>query len=272
MIHEASGLDYFLLPSLFSDCLAPGGYESLLRERDDWFTANPKFGRTYVDHMTKMQQSETDLLPNLGIRSDEDECVSENPQIGMGLKLGAGRRAIAVDQVARAGGLSRDFKIDPWSPMSSGGKHLSTLLGEIGIAKPLGADISQSRLVDRGSETDEDEENDMKRKRRRRRSAHLAVKVKLESDSEIGRLTATKDLMVPSEDHAQSFRGRPRVLSRHDVKVRKAEAKTDVDVTDVKLEDVKPSTNRPPPRRPRFSVDKEHLRLLTRLAQEVDDS
>ena len=277
MIHEARGLDYFLLPSLFSDCLAPGGYDSLIRERDDWFTANSKFGRSYVDHMRKMQQAGIELLPDLGIGSDQDEYLPESPDIRMSMKLGAGRRAVAVDQVTRAGGMSEKSKVEAWSPVWRGGQHLSTLIGDIIVPKagivafPKGLDIRRPRLVDEGFDTDEDEEEDKKRKRRRRRSSPLVVKVELESDSQSARLATTRTIVVPSSDRMSSDQDGVRISSTPAEEVREAKLETEVDMTEVTVEDVKPILDPRLHRRPRLSVDKEHLRLLSRLAQEVDD-
>ena len=80
MLNEARGLDYFLLPSLFSDCLAPGGYDTLVTERDEWFIFNPKIGKGYIDALKKMQDAGVPLLPDIGLSPSSENLKNRSEE------------------------------------------------------------------------------------------------------------------------------------------------------------------------------------------------
>ncbi len=250
MINEVRGLDYFLLPSLFSDCLAPGDIDALLRERDEWFSRNPKFGPAYVEGLKKMQQAGVDLLPSLDAGSEPDEHL---PEV-ISTKLGAGRRANAEDQLARAGGLPRVSMAELTAMIPAGGQQVSQLLSVVNDVKPPLAFPTVKWYQYSIEEHDTDEEDDVGRKRRRR-LAPVPVQVKVE--------TKTKDTVtIESPKHEREGWTTTILDGFREVKV---------ELNDVKLEDVKPIISRGMYRRPRFAVDKEHLRTLSRVSQDVDD-
>jgi hypothetical protein len=118
---EVKGLDYYLLPDLFSDCLVDGGIEQLVKERDEWFGRDVRFGHKYLEEMRKKQGADKgeDVVKRLGDdtrRSERDEFA---PEGGSGAGHDArkrGRRAAKDDMIARAGefgGFSEPTTLEP---------------------------------------------------------------------------------------------------------------------------------------------------------------
>lgn len=244
MINEARGLDYFLLPSLFADCLDT---ESLLHERDEWFSAHPKYGPTYVAGLGTMQEAGVVLVPDFGMISGRDEYLPESFDV----KLGAGRKAHTEDQPARAGGLPRSSMADLATLVPESGQHISRLIAN---SEPL---ESMAPLHPQRGDDDYDTEVEEDLKRRHRRPPATPAKLKLET--------------------SQS-RGVPRHITRIILEqVVEAEnglnARTENTVVDIDVKPVIPvvRTAAPDRKRPRFSVDKEHLRALSTVCKDVDD-
>ena len=266
MISEARGLDYFLLPSLFSDCLAQSGFDALVRERDEWFTANVKYGRPYIEGLKRMQLKGVELLPNLENGSERDEYLPESLDLDSSAKLGAGRRAHAADQMARAGGLPKTF--GGMTPAQ--GQHISALLGGVGVSNlETGLVLEPGRGPPRSGDDDynTDEEEDVKRKRRRREGSFGKVIAKEIEEPKV-------EIPVQKEEYEAA---KLEIPVQTDIKrehwttaalTESSEAK--MEAAEVKVEDVKPIIPDRSRRRPRISLNRDHLRALSVMPADVD--
>jgi len=263
MLNEARGLDYFLLPSLFSDCLASSGSDTPICERDEWFNVNPKFGPGYIKRLKKLQEAGVELVPDFGMDSGRDEYLPESLDLAVDTKLGAGRKANSADRLARAGGLPR-------MPMAdlAGMIHLPAIEQQISAmleasggpcalipGTQSGPQYGQLGRPRRGDDNyDTDEEEDVQRKRRRR----LPIAVKGERDSTESKPSSQAITVEMKEE-------RPAATPHH------AAIEAKLNLVQVKMEDVKPVIDRAIRKRPRFSIDKEHLRMLSGVSPDVDD-
>ena len=103
------GLDYFLLPAFLKDLLQPGGYETMLVERDDWFHSAMCFVRDGVNCLAalrKQQEMGLNLLEALeqgGDNKYDDYMPHESHANDSKPNLGLSRRQVGSDQAMRAG-------------------------------------------------------------------------------------------------------------------------------------------------------------------------
>ena len=290
MIHEALGLDYFLLPELFRDCLAKGGYDTCVAERDQWFASSPKFGAGYIKRLKELQSAGVQLLPDIDGREDSQ------PES----RIGAGRKANSADQLARAGGLPRVSMAEIKAMLPRGTTDRAGVSGMDGMGgrNPL----ESGRLVRANEDYDTDEEKDARRKRRRRPvvDEDVVFSPKLEApEAKVG-CGVVSEAKVECEPVQVNSPGRPDIKAEAKVislslgaereepaaaitspksgtaKVKVEDVNLVVKVESVKVESVKVESiarprnlaDRP---RPRFSVDMKHLRALAKVCQDVDD-
>lgn len=105
------GVDYFLLPAFLKDLLQPGGYDTMLVERDAWFQSGMCFIRDGINCLAalkKQQEMGLQLLDALeqGVgHKYDDHMPGEDRSNDTKPNLGLGRRQIGSDQAMRAGQL-----------------------------------------------------------------------------------------------------------------------------------------------------------------------
>ncbi|WVQ76249.1 hypothetical protein IAR50_005914 [Cryptococcus sp. DSM 104548] len=108
----ARGLDYYLLPDLFADCVAPGAYERIVVERTHYL--GQKYGEWYVKGLDKMRENMgLGLVPNLEAVEREDyhyarqDYILESEDVARQIQptRPGSRKEISIDSVSRAGGL-----------------------------------------------------------------------------------------------------------------------------------------------------------------------
>lgn len=268
MVPEARGLDYYLLPDLFRDSLTDDGYNNLIIERDAWFAKNPKYGNAYLQQMEKLKAAGVEMIPTNpreGLNSRDEYLPDE---VGSG-KVGAGRRANAADQVARMG-LPKMSVGDLGAIASSigggqGTQDILDLLSKGGESRPNGWTGSGYTKYTRAREedeydTDEEESGGQHSRRRRRVDTESIPVIKEEEDGTVKKVVREK--------------------AKHEsVKVESVRCEIEPKLEDVKpkIEDIKAvfcvearprlAGARP---RPRFSVDKEHLRALAMVSHDPD--
>jgi hypothetical protein len=155
------GLDFFLLPAFLKELLQPGGYETMLVERDEWFHSAMCFirdGRNCLAALQKQQAMGLNLLNALeqgGDNKYDDYMPHDSHFSDSKPTLGLSRRQVGSDQAMRAGQI---FNVNnPPAGMSILHAH-----GGISDAKPGLADAipSEADL----SDTD-NEEHQQKRRR-----------------------------------------------------------------------------------------------------------
>ena len=225
---QAQGLDYYLLPEFFKDCMPDSAQGGLIAERDHYFTI--RFGAGHLKQLELIRRSSA--LDEVSLPLDEVKEESSTMA-----KRKSGRRADVSDQLARAGGLPNMplqelvnmLEGDPRAIMEMGNDGLKTMGGP-GLA-------AQTRMLEWGAggvkdEWDTDEEDQERRKRGRKVRHPVILKRELQVKSES---------TVEAENN---FRGA----------VDETAPKRVVRV----MEDVKPE----PLRAGRFSVDRDHLRAL----------
>lgn len=238
MYPQANGLDFFLLPELFMDCLPGEGHLALLSERDAWFAANPKYGPAYLDRMAMIKAAGVELVPDLAGHTERYEPLREPfSDLGGPVSQGAtkrGRRFDAIEQLSRAGGLPRMSVSDLSSVLLSFDQNgsfskLSDMLGKGGVRvlagppsklSPLGQSDStniaagggqiQSRRpvviqvggtrVHEDEDYDTEEESDVQRKRRKHSAAKGKAKAAIQVKAESGGVSIipAADLAPPS--------------------------------------------------------------------------
>lgn len=66
----AKGLDYYLLPDLFDDCLSPGAYERIVVERDHYL--GQMYGKWYIEGLGKLRQQGFGVYPDIDKIERED--------------------------------------------------------------------------------------------------------------------------------------------------------------------------------------------------------
>ncbi|ODO02074.1 hypothetical protein L198_02805 [Cryptococcus wingfieldii CBS 7118] len=108
----ARGLDYYLLPDLFSECIAPGAYERIVIERTHYL--GQKYGEWYVKGLDLMRETMgLGLVPDLEAVEREDhhyarqDYIQESEDVARQIQppRPRSRKEISIDQVSRAGGL-----------------------------------------------------------------------------------------------------------------------------------------------------------------------
>ncbi|ODN76108.1 hypothetical protein L202_06041 [Cryptococcus amylolentus CBS 6039] len=108
----ARGLDYYLLPDLFSECIAPGAYERIVIERTHYL--GQKYGEWYVKGLDLMRETMgLGLVPDLEAVEREDyhyarqDYIQESEDVARQIQppRPGSRKEISIDQVSRAGGL-----------------------------------------------------------------------------------------------------------------------------------------------------------------------
>ncbi|AFR94060.2 hypothetical protein CNAG_07550 [Cryptococcus neoformans var. grubii H99] len=165
----AKGLDYYLLPDLFDDCLSPGAYERIVVERDHYL--GQMYGKWYIEGLGKLRQQGFGVYPDIDKIEREDyyykrEDYLPEDMVADGFVsdeaqkvLGATRRDISMDQVSRLGGLPS------LSPKEIYNRALR-LMNQAVIDSPKPETMDSSD----GWEYDTEEES-MGRKKRRKRFA-----------------------------------------------------------------------------------------------------
>ena len=261
------GLDYFLLPAFLKGLLQPGGYETMLVERDEWFHSAMCFirdGRNCLAALQKQQAMGLDLLQALEQGGDNkyDDYMPHEPHFSDSKpNLGLSRRQVGSDQAMRAGQI---FSVnDPAASMS-----LLHARGRQPEAKPSFTDDipSEADL----SDTDNEEHQQKRRRsvngRGRRRhllsptsartrllssqARHSSKRIKVED----GPTSTGTDVFLPEAP----LRSR---VERSDLNRRHAGRTVREGSTEVKreVEDNKPIL---PKSQPRFRVDSRHLAAL----------
>lgn len=111
----AKGLDYYLLPDLFEDCLSPGVHDRIIAERDHYL--GQMYGKWYSEGLNKLRRQGFDVYPDVDKVEWEDyyykredylpeDMVAERFLSREAQKVsGATRTDISMDQVSRFGGL-----------------------------------------------------------------------------------------------------------------------------------------------------------------------
>jgi len=103
------GLDYFLLPAFLKDLLQPGGHETMLVERDEWFHSAMCFirdGRNCLAALRRQQEMGLNLLEALeqGGENKYDDYMPHDTHFSDSKpNLGLSRRQVGSDQAMRAG-------------------------------------------------------------------------------------------------------------------------------------------------------------------------
>jgi hypothetical protein len=261
------GLDYFLLPAFLKDLLQPGGYETMLVERDEWFHSAMCFirdGRNCLAALQKQQAMGLDLLEALEQGGDNkyDDYMPHEPHFSDSKpNLGLSRRQVGSDQAMRAGQI---FNVNnPPAGMSIFHDH-----GGISEAKPgpVNAIPSEADL----SDTD-NEEHQQKRRRSangRGRRRHLLsptfARTRLLSSQARHSSKRIKVEERPTGTGTDGFLPEAPLRSRverSDLNRRHAGRIVREGSTEVKreVEDHKPIL---PKSQPRFRVDSRHLAAL----------
>lgn len=111
----AKGLDYYLLPDLFEDCLSPGAHDRIIAERDHYL--GQVYGKWYSEGLNKLRQQGFGVYPDVDKVEREDyyykredylpeDMVAEGFLSREAQKVsGTTRTDISMDQVSRFGGL-----------------------------------------------------------------------------------------------------------------------------------------------------------------------
>jgi hypothetical protein len=262
------GLDYFLLPAFLKELLQPGGYETMLVERDEWFHSAMCFiqdGRNCLAALQKQKEMGLNLLnaPEQGGDNKYDDYMSHESHFSdLKPNLGLLRRQVGSDQAMRAGQI---FNVNnPVAGMSILHAHGGTSDAKPGLADaiPPEADLSDT----------DNEEHQQKRRRsangkgRRRhllsptsartrllssQARHSSKQIKVE-DGPTG--TGT-DVFLP-EAPLRSRMERSDLNRRHAGRV----VKQDPPETKGEVEDNEPIL--PFKSQPRFRVDSRHLAAL----------
>ncbi|KAE8543178.1 hypothetical protein D1P53_000665 [Cryptococcus gattii VGV] len=112
---SAKGLDYYLLPDLFEDCLSPGAHDRIIAERDHYL--GQVYAKWYSEGLNKLRQQGFGVYPDVDKVEREDyyykrEDYLPEHMVAEGLLSretqkvsGATRTDISMDQVSRFGGL-----------------------------------------------------------------------------------------------------------------------------------------------------------------------
>lgn len=92
LVPDARGIDAFLLPAFFQDCISEVAFHGMERERDEWFRRTS--GSEKLQQLKAMQSAGISLLP---------ELEGEISPFGA---VGAGRHANADAQLSRLAGIT----------------------------------------------------------------------------------------------------------------------------------------------------------------------
>jgi hypothetical protein len=261
------GLDYFLLPAFLKDLLQPGGYETMLVERDEWFHSAMCFirdGRNCLAALQKQQAMGLDLLEALEQGGDNkyDDYMPHEPHFSDSKpNLGLSRRQVGSDQAMRAGQI---FNVNnPPAGMSIFHDH-----GGISEAKPgpVNAIPSEADL----SDTDNEEHQQKRRRpangrgRRRHLLSPTSARTRLLSSQARHSSKRIKVEERPTGTGTDGFLPEAPLRSRverSDLNRRHAGRIVREGSTEVKreVEDHKPIL---PKSQPRFRVDSRHLAAL----------
>jgi hypothetical protein len=262
------GLDYFLLPAFLEDLLQPGGYETMLVERDEWFHSAMCFvrdGRNCLAALQKQQEMGLDLLEALAQGEEnkyDDHMPHETHFSDSKPNLGLSRLQVGSDQAMRAGQI---FNVNnPPAGMSIFHDH-----GGISEAKPGPANAipSEADL----SDTD-NEEHQQKRRRsangrgwRRHLLSPTSARTRLLSSQARHSSKRIKVEEGPTGTGTDGFLPEAPLRSRverSDLNRRHAGRVVRDDPAEVKreVEDNKPIL--PLKSQPRFRVDSRHLAAL----------
>lgn len=249
MVPQYKGMDYYLLPDLFQDSLDET--VTLIKERDDWFTANPKYGKAYLENM-KVGFS---TMPQIQIGSERVERYREPFKVTVG-PTQRGRRAATMDQLSRIGPTSGAFfPAEMVSDLDIGG-----MIGKMpGLEQ---GSLSMSFTGRRLDESEYDTEEESLREKRRRVSGYTNENASSPTPQANGRVLGGR--LIP-HTHITNSSTRPVETG---VKVG-PEIKVEASSPPVPCSS-KPSASMRKPFR-QFSVNKEHLRALAMVAAEVDD-
>ena len=272
---EAQGLDYYLLPEYFEDCLSSSkALQQLTDERDRWFRNHKSFGPTYLHNMKSAKTMGMCFPPG---RCDTLGSAPKMRQVVRQETVGStkrGRGSHAADQLSRLVGIPKlsaeDMKVVMAALTNSvdskplyGGTRLD---GAKTGSRALPSRTEESCIDVKTEEIRDISEDKAKRRKIRTFNDHSALET-------LGGVTVSKSDSVNSVKTAPAELGHDQVNPpwSRDNSAQKLVSSSPSPVTPtpfthrVSLPDLKVR-----PRRS-FMVDKEHLRALAMVAAEVDD-
>lgn len=158
MVPDAKGMDFYLLPDLFEDCLGLDGYENVVRERDEWFASQARFGKAWLQRI-------------YGAQTQTEHSIGA-PEMGRGRRQ-AGRRSNAQDQISRLSRMPDAQLLQLVTATGASPDVLTTMMMDPGgLAAPMPLSSAAGGLAD--PDYDTDEENGRRRKRRRAQESLLS--------------------------------------------------------------------------------------------------
>jgi len=256
MLPDADGLDYYLLAELFADSLPKGGFETIIAERGAWFAANARYGQAYLDQKSALRGAGVDLMVPLDQQSspvigrlpddnDQKDLVSR-------ARMPAGKRANARDQAFRAGQVNLTdtnlFNLQHSQTTDSRVQFGIFRQTSLQVTAPFAA-YGQPKYEDDEYDTDEEED-----RRKRPRIACTAA------PSSSGRSSRPVDNPLASPVtslHTGHLDAPP--YTRPTTEIEPIYERTIQSPAAIKRETISTQSFRT---RPRFMVDKDHLRAL----------
>jgi hypothetical protein len=247
------GLDYFLLPAFLKDLLQPGGYDTMLLERDAWFHSAMcliRDGVNCLEALKEQQEMGLNLLNALeqeGGNNYDDYIPTETQFTDTKPNLGLSRRQVGSDQAMRAGHL-----FNPNTPAA--GMSLIHARGSISDTKPTFTDKARPEL----SDTD-NEEHQQKRRRSangRGRRRHLLSPTSARSRVLSSQARHSSKRIKTEELTCTLFKETPVRSPRGN-----RQSRLDVGESSTKIE-MEESEPLPLKLKPRFRVDSRHLAAL----------
>jgi len=266
MVPIAQGMDYYLLPDSFQDCLDDAGHSTLTKERDAWFAASPKYGQAYLDGIKRQSAAGIRVIPQFSTGSQREERYREPFDAGF-FPVGAtqrGRSAATMDQLSRAG--LTEMSVGGFSSMRPsmgngfpvvGRMDIGAMIGMPGVSAGPGV-VSTSRAM-YGSDYDTEDES-LERGKRRRVSG--STKENASTWSSKGRILGVSLSSSPIKEPSQLVK----LEMEPQIKVEASSPPA----TAFSGKDTHSNAPLRKPFKP-FAVNKEHLRALAMVAAEVDD-
>ncbi|WVF66125.1 hypothetical protein IAT40_000864 [Kwoniella sp. CBS 6097] len=230
IVSSLKGLDYFLLPDFMYDCIAPSAYEGMIRECDLYLEG--KYGAGYVEGLRKLQMQRTKI---------QDDETGTTP-LKLAGSQSASRRAVAKDQIFRAGGL----------PSLTPDELVKMVFDSISVTTDKPAIFTRNASVH--VDYDTDEESPRYNKRRRRRKGFVR------DESESSGPEASPSVPLPvAPDHTPIKRDGPSTVNL-DHEPRSSDLSGQPSITI----DVKPSMDKSPisPHSPTVNPRRNMLKLI----------
>ena len=273
VVPQANGLDYYLLPEMFRCSLSREAHDTLLRERDEWFGLSRRFGQKYLDDMNQMTAIGIPLIPGMSMGLDPGDTSLETMSDVGGIEhcdrvIGRDRQHQALEQMARAGGpprsdpkqmkemMSTISRIGQWSfsevPGSLGSYAEKARMDMIRSNGICGGMSGEMMLWETMGVKSEAEEYDTQEETRGNRLGSTSSSC----------LAVSSVNPLPSSDN---HRADSSTDSKKSVEVdKKASAP-------MSSSQFKRNGSRAVGAKPRFAVDKEHLRALANVSADIDD-